>query len=196
MCHSPASGFKHFETCIHCPRPLLLMVSLTDRSHTARDCRLEPRGYAVSRGQLLKTTPLASGSSCRVAVPLPSLRFDSDVTPVHRAAFALESDVAGFGKGMLGDVCYQGSIQIRPNLSVLRNDLNVVPLPDRFSGPGSRGVIRFDSGLPAAHRDGHFEVVLSLNLQRSSPHAGLGDEEKISGVGVQVLIAFHSRIRV
>ena len=120
----------------------------------------------------------------QVVLRLKLFGFDSNISPVDRPALALESDVAGFCKGVLRDVRNQCSIQVAPNFPVLGNDLYGIPLPNRLSGADTCWVIRDYSGLGSAHRYRHFEVVFSLNLERSPPDTGLCDKKQVTRIGV------------
>src|SRR5437762_11505738 len=123
------------------------------------------------------------------------IRTDSDIAPVHRSTFHLESDVAGFSKRMLRDMGDEGTIQVCPELAILRDDLHGVPLSRWFASPRARGVIKRICRFVSAHGEGHVEIVFSLNFQRPRPNIMFGNEQQISSVGEQVVVALHTWIR-
>src|SRR3989441_12426057 len=59
----------------------------------------------------------------------------------------------------------------------------------------ARGVIKRICRFGSAHGERHFEIVFSLNFQRPRPNIMLGNEQQISGVGEQVVVALHTWIR-
>ena len=77
---------------------------------------------------------------------------------MHRSAFHLESDVAGFSKRMLRDMGDERTIQVCPELAILRDDLHRVPLPRWFASPRTRGVIKRICRFVSAHGERHFEA--------------------------------------
>ena len=86
------------------------------------------------------------------------------------------------------------TIQVCPELAILRDDLHRVPLPRWFASPRAR---RHQTYMSIRFRPWRatFRNRFFLNFQRPRPNIMFGNEQQISSVGEQVVVALHTWIR-